>query len=57
VLAVLGFVVVLAVIGLGYLALIMGRSIRLHFSLKSIRVEIDPTDKPELPTGGSKPDP
>lgn len=47
-LAALGFVVMLAVLGLAYLALIMGRPIRLHFSLRSIKVEID---QPELPPG------
>jgi hypothetical protein len=49
VLGVLGFVVVLAVIGLGYLALILGRSIRLHFTLRSVKVEIDQPGKTELP--------
>lgn len=44
-LTVLGFVVVLSVIGLAYLALILGRPIRLHVSLRSIKVEIDKPDK------------
>jgi hypothetical protein len=49
VLAVLGFVAVFSVIGLGYLALILGRSFRLHFTLRSIKVEIDQPGKAELP--------
>jgi hypothetical protein len=51
VLALLVFVVVVLVIGLGYLALILGRSIRLHVSLRSFKVEID---KPEVPPADSK---
>ena len=55
-LAVLVFIVAMAVIGLGYLALIMGRPMRLHFTLRSVKVEIDPPSKTELPTAGSQPD-
>jgi hypothetical protein len=46
VLPVLGFVLLLAVIGLGYLALIKGRSIRLLVSPRRVSVEIDEPAKP-----------
>jgi len=54
VVTVLGFVVVLVVLGLVYLAVILGRSIRLKVGHLSI--EVDPPAKPEVTSGDKEPD-
>jgi hypothetical protein len=55
VVAVLVFVVVLAVIGLGYLALIKGQTIAVRMHFPFITIETRQPDKPELPSGDKTP--